>query len=95
MILCYIVDQYVKIISNFFSETTFRIYVLSYKVDSSFLDAIPAELREELRQDFEHKKQAEASRSAASGTKNKDTFLVPVMQAPVKKGKIFTFQNMI
>lgn len=95
MIQCYIVDQYVKIISNFFSETTFRIYVLSYKVDSSFLDAIPAELREELRQDFEHKKQAEASRSASSGTKNKDTFLVPVMQAPVKKGKIFTFQNMI
>lgn len=67
-------------------------------MDSSFLDAIPAELREELRQDFEHKKQAEASRSAvgtSSGTKNKDTFLVPVMQAPVKKGKVFTSQNTI
>ncbi|XP_047478383.1 DNA repair protein REV1-like [Penaeus chinensis] len=59
------------------------------QVDSSFLDAIPAELREELRQDFEHKKQAEASRSAvetSSGTKNRDTFLVPGDAGSREKG---------
>lgn len=61
-------------------------------MDSSFLNAIPAELREELRQDFEQKKQAGATRNIAdtsSGTKIKDTFPLPVIQAaPGKKGKV-------